>query len=128
MAGRKGFQNLKGFYSRRTIYKKNTMFRTFTVICLDQRHNKRSSGGSKLTKLCLTNETDSRTCVISLWITLSSIVARNGKYSFGVLMLNFTECFYTFPLTYTSLPLSLFLNLKRFPRGIFFLNQLQKGF
>lgn len=64
------------------------------------------AGGGKLTKLCVTNETDPSMCVLSLRLTPGSINAMNGRHALRVLMLNFTEYFYTFPLTDTSFPVS----------------------
>lgn len=62
--------------------------------------------GSKLTKLCVTNETDSSRCVLSLWLTLCSIIAMNGNHALRILMWNFTEYFYTFLLTCASFTIS----------------------
>lgn len=77
-------------------------------------------------KLCVTNENDSSICILSLWLILgSSIIARNGKYALKILMLNFTEYFYTFPLTYASFPIS--KPAVGFPEGSCFLTSNRGG-
>ena len=95
----------------------------FTENCYPNCIARSVAGGGKGTESRVAQETDSGTRDVSMWLTRCSTIAMKGNHALRALMLNLTECFYTFLLTCASLPLSLFLNLQWSSRRILLLNQ-----